>query len=83
MSESMLEITLRVMDKRRKEITDCPINQKLVREYFEEGCLCVLNGDIHCPPDQPDDVANVFYMMWCGCSRHYDSTLRYNGNDLR
>lgn len=77
MKESMLEITLRAFPKRVKEITNNKEYQKEMRKYFEEGCLCVSNGDIHCPPEQPDDVANVFYMMWCGCSRHYDSTLRF------
>lgn len=80
MSETMLEITKRVLVRRKHDI---PIlqHQKACREYWEEGCLCVLNGDIGVPANEPDDVACLFYVMWCGCSRHYDASLRYSYRD--
>ena len=77
MSErTMLEITKSVIDSRRSEL---PITQHLksAREYFEEGCLCVHHGDISVPVDEPDDIAVMFYLMWCGCSRHYQVESRY------
>lgn len=68
---SMLDITKSVLEKRRDEL---PSDQDLrwAREYFERGCLCVEAGDISVPADEPDDVACLFYLMWCGCSRHPD-----------
>lgn len=76
--DSMLEITKRVFKSRQRDIPE-PKYQKAMREYWEEGCLCVLNKDIEISPDEPDDVACLFYTMWCGCSRHYDANLKYGG----
>lgn len=77
--ESMLEITKRVLPRRYQtgNMPDDPSGVKWLREYFEEGCLCVLHGDISVPKEEPDDVAALFYVMWCGCSRHYDASLLY------
>lgn len=77
MSEAMLEITKRVLPNRQKELPQSKY-MKYCREYFETGCLCVDGGDISISESEPDDVACLFYIMWCGCSRHYDATLRYN-----
>ena len=68
----MLEDTKSVLEKRLKEIPECPDSMRIMREYFEDGCLCVQHGDIHVPKEEPDSVACVFYMMWCGCNRHPD-----------
>lgn len=41
------------------------------REYFEDGCLCILNGLIEkSPSDVPNNVAFHHYMENCKCSRH-------------
>ena len=77
MSESMLEITKRVLPNRQKDLPYTE-HMKSTREYFEKGCLCVDAGDISIDKSEPDDVACLFYIMWCGCSRHYDATLRCN-----
>lgn len=47
----------------------------MAREYFEQGCLCVLSGKIEtAKPD--DDNAFQYYLEHCTCSRHPESATR-------
>jgi hypothetical protein len=45
------------------------------REYFDEGCLCVLSGKIETAKTN-DDNALQFYLDNCTCSRHPESSTR-------
>ena len=49
---------------------------KFNREYFEDGCLCILTSKTlqPCPTNMPDDEAVVFYEKDCKCSRNYMPT---------
>lgn len=68
---TMLESTLQVFDKRKKELpTGAGI--KFLVDYFEDGCLCIDAGDLTVPNDQTEEVKALYYLMWCGCSRHPD-----------
>ncbi len=46
---------------------------RLNRQYFEEGCLCILEAKTisPCKPDTPDEEAVAFYESNCTCSRTY------------
>lgn len=68
--KSMLDITKSTLEYRKGDIPASK-DQKFFREYFEKGCLCVGCGDICCPPEEPDEVACLYYIMWCRCSRNY------------
>jgi hypothetical protein len=42
------------------------------RDYFEQGCLCVLRGTLKAAPVEMDDAESVtFYERNCLCSRNY------------
>jgi hypothetical protein len=44
----------------------------LSREYFERGCLCILQGTLErLSPEVDDEVAKTFYENHCACSRNY------------
>jgi len=45
---------------------------KWIREYFEQGCLCIANGDMNkLPEETPDREAATYYQQHCACSRNY------------
>ncbi len=46
---------------------------RLNREYFEEGCACILKNKTlqPCPTNMPDLKAVEFYEKHCSCSRNY------------
>ncbi|ANA49222.1 hypothetical protein PMW_97 [Pseudomonas phage phiPMW] len=69
----MLVITKAVLIRRYNELPSAA-NQKTMRQYFEDGCLCIDGGDLPLVPDEPDDIACMYYNMWCGCSRHHDAS---------
>jgi hypothetical protein len=47
-------------------------NEKHIREYFEQGCLCLIRGELQKVDSCIDDSeANVFYERNCSCSRNY------------
>lgn len=71
----MLQITKGVLHSRRGELPQDK-DLKYFREYFEDGCICLEAGDLKAPVNEPDDVACLYYIMWCGCSRHYNAMLR-------
>lgn len=68
---TMLESTLQVLDKRKKELPDSKDTKFLV-DYFESGCLCIDGGDLIVPNNETDEVKALYYLMWCGCNRHSD-----------
>jgi len=70
MVNEMLEATKKVFENRKKELPD---KLKWTRDYFEEGCLCIDGGDLPLPVGETDEVAVLYYIMWCGCSRHFNS----------
>lgn len=43
---------------------------KELRDYFETGCICILNGSVHVVPSEGDEEASDRYMNECECSRH-------------
>lgn len=67
---SMLESTLKVLEKRRKELPKHPLEIKYMVDHFEGECLCIASLDLPIPNDQPDDVKALYYLMWCGCCSH-------------
>lgn len=42
------------------------------REYFEKGCLCIINGDVEESLVMDNEAAVRYYMEKCKCSRHPD-----------
>lgn len=46
---------------------------KMNREYFENGCLCILKAKTLqvCPSNMADTEAVAFYEQNCKCSRNY------------
>lgn len=45
---------------------------KLVRAYFETGCLCIKNGDIEMLKEGTNDREAVnYYEKSCFCSRNH------------
>lgn len=47
------------------------VEYKLFRDYFEVGCLCILNGTIQkMGVECSDEDAVGFYSQECKCSRH-------------
>ena len=47
-------------------------NRKSAREYFEKGCLCIINNKIDKQPDTvADNKAATYYENNCTCSRNY------------
>jgi len=48
---------------------------KWLRDYFEEGCLCILSGAIKALPSSSSDRdAAAYYLDHCRCSRHPEHT---------
>lgn len=43
---------------------------KWLRDYFEKGCICILNGTVHVVPSESNADAANRYMYECECSRH-------------
>ena len=57
---------------RRNEFLERQERLKASREYFEVGCLCILNGDIDKKPtNYSDELAVNYYEANCNCSRNY------------
>lgn len=49
-------------------------NQRLMRAYFEDGCLCILGGTLaKLSPEVPDGEAAQIYHEKCTCSRNYEN----------
>lgn len=44
-----------------------------LREHFEMGCLCIVEGKIKIDPNETNAAAADRYMQQCTCSRHPDS----------
>ncbi len=45
---------------------------RLNREYFERGCLCLIDGRMKRRNlNEPDKAAVAFYEKNCTCSRNY------------
>lgn len=42
------------------------------RDYFERGCLCIINGEIEESTVMDNEAAVRYYMSECKCSRHPD-----------
>ncbi len=56
------------------ELAQCELERlKLNREYFEDGCLCILTAKTMqlCDSSMPDGEAVAFYERNCKCSRNY------------
>ncbi len=66
---TMLESTLKVFDRRKKEL---PNDVGFLVQHFESGCLCIDGGDLTVPNNQSNEVKALYYLMWCGCNRHPD-----------
>ena len=47
-----------------------------LREYFENGCMCILTEKIE-KCNYLDDKAEDYYLKNCHCSRHPESSTRY------
>ena len=42
----------------------------MLREYFEDGCLCIAEGKIKkLPEDDTNNLVGLFYLANCTCSR--------------
>lgn len=52
-----------------------------IRDYWEQGCLCILTGRTKLQHNETDEVANAYYLLMCQCSRHPESYL-YADPDL-
>jgi hypothetical protein len=65
--DTMLECTLKAFPNRVNELPD---NVSWLVDYFEEGCVCLQECDLPRVDDQPEEVKALYYLMWCGCSRH-------------
>ena len=48
-----------------------------LREYFENGCLCILTEKIEKCNHLDDDKVEDYYLKNCHCSRHPESSTRY------
>jgi hypothetical protein len=47
-------------------------NEKHVREYFENGCVCLMWGELQKVDSTVNDSeASAFYEQNCKCSRNY------------
>jgi len=44
-----------------------------MREYFEQGCLCIVYGDLEVQIGMSNWDAVEYYMDNCNCSRHPES----------
>lgn len=45
-------------------------------EYFEEGCLCILNGKLPVLMDKSAHELMLHYITGCVCSRHPEGELK-------
>ncbi len=63
-TNSMTDNVYRSLEKKASDM-------KNGRQYFEIGCLCLLNGEFDkCDAAMTDKNAVAFYMEKCKCSRH-------------
>ncbi|QNJ57416.1 hypothetical protein Dolphis_110 [Pseudomonas phage Dolphis] len=43
-----------------------------VRQYMEQGCLCLIEGRMEIDPRESNKAAAARYLASCSCSRHPD-----------
>ncbi len=48
-----------------------------LREYFENGCMCILTEKIEKCNHLDDAKVEGYYLKNCHCSRHPESARRY------
>ena len=48
-----------------------------LREYFENGCMCILTEKMEKCKNLDDDKAVSYYLKNCHCSRHPESANRH------
>lgn len=46
------------------------VNDTEGRRYFEDGCLCLIGGQMHIIASESNQKAVARYMAECKCSRH-------------
>lgn len=51
---------------------------KLLRDYFEMGCLCIINGELKISPNESNEAAVSKYYKECKCSRHPEYKRKEN-----